>query len=71
MKGTFKSRMLEMFDSAMMAEDLGLIDRKQLLGLYHRFVTGRGYLNGRQFFRMYAFESFLRRFAANISGCGQ
>ena len=70
MKGMFKFRALEMFDSAMMSEDLGLIDRKQMLGLYERFINGRGYLNGRHFFRVYAFEIFLRRFAANISGCG-
>ena len=68
MKGTFKFRMLEMFQSPMMAEDLGLIDRNILLGRYNRFLSGRGYLNGRHFFRMCAFESFLRCFGAHISG---
>jgi len=69
MKGAFRSRTMKMFHSEMMAEDLGLIDRKLLLCLYERFVAGRGYLNGRHFCRVYAFESFLRRFATNISGC--
>lgn len=69
MKDAFKPRTLEMFNSAMKAEDLGLIDRKRLLCLYERFITGRGYLNGRHFFRVYIFESFLRRFATNISDC--
>jgi asparagine synthase (glutamine-hydrolysing) len=66
-KGTFKNRMLKMFGSPMMAEDFGLIDRKRLLGLYHRFVTGHGHLNGRHFMRMYAFELFLQRFAENLT----
>jgi asparagine synthase (glutamine-hydrolysing) len=70
MRGAFKNPMLDMFDSAMMAEDLGLIERKRLLDLYKRFLRDRGYLNGRHFFRVFIFESFLQRFTANISGLG-
>jgi asparagine synthase (glutamine-hydrolysing) len=66
-KDTFKSRVLNMFGSPMMAEDVGLIDRKRLLGLYQRFAAGHGHLNGRHFMRMYAFELFLQRFAANLT----
>lgn len=69
MKGAFKSESLEMFDSAMLAENFGLINRKKLFGLYKQFLSGRSYLNGRYFFRVYAFECFLRRFSENISGC--
>lgn len=42
--------MIKMFASEMMAEDLGMIDRKRLLGLDERFAPGHGYLNGSQFF---------------------
>jgi len=70
MKGAFKNRTLDIFNSVMRAEDFGLIDRKQLLDLYKRFLRGGSYLNGRHFSRVYIFENFLRRFAPNISGCG-
>jgi len=67
MRREHKARTLEMFASPMMAEDLGLIDRKQLLALYEQFIERRGILNGRHFQRVYIFESFLRRFAAHMT----
>jgi asparagine synthase (glutamine-hydrolysing) len=63
MKREHKSQTLEMFSAPMLAEDIGLIDRKQLLNLYKQYIAGRGFLNGRHFQRVYIFEAFLRRFA--------
>lgn len=65
MKDAFRPAVSEVFHSTMMAADLGLIDAGRLRGLYAAFVRGRGYLNGRHFFRVYAFEMFLRRFLRN------
>lgn len=68
MRGEYKERTLEMFGSEMMAEEIGLIDRKELLRLFKRFATGESsLLNGRHFFRVYSLERFLRRFSANIT----
>ena len=67
MKHEFNARTLEMFASPMMAEDIGLIDRRQLLALYKKFVRGSGILNGRHFQRVYIFESFLQRFSAHVT----
>jgi asparagine synthase (glutamine-hydrolysing) len=67
MKREFKARTLEMFSAPMMAEDLGLIDRKPLLALYKRFIAGSGILNGRHFQRVFIFESFLRRFDSHVA----
>lgn len=68
MKREFRPATLEMFSARMAAEDLGLIDRGELLSLYERFLAGSGVLNGRHFQRVYIFEAFLRRFAEHISG---
>lgn len=62
----FKPHVMEMFNSDMRAGDPGLVDIKKLRALYTAFLDGRRYLNGRHFFRVYAFESFVRRFEANI-----
>lgn len=70
MKGVFKMRTFKMFNSTMMAEEFKIIDRKQLLDQYKRFVKGKGYLNGRHFLRVYALERFLRKFGVYISGFG-
>lgn len=68
MKNEFRTPTLEMFERPMMAEDLGLIDRAQLLALYKQFLSGSGILNGRHFQRVFIFEAFLRRFSAHIDG---
>jgi len=65
MKGAFKPAVMGAFHSDMMAADLGLIEAGKLRDMYAGFVRGRGYLNGRHFFRVYAFEMFLRRFLKN------
>jgi asparagine synthase (glutamine-hydrolysing) len=67
MKKDFVERTEEMFHSPMIGEDLGLLDRERLASLYGRFRRGSGILNGRHFFRVFAFETFLRRFAAHIA----
>ncbi|HXG72260.1 MAG TPA: asparagine synthase-related protein, partial [Gemmatimonadaceae bacterium] len=67
MRGLFKQKVNEMFRSEMMSEKLGFIDSSALCSSYDEFLEGKGYLNGRHFFRVYAFESFLRRFADNIA----
>ena len=68
MKREFKSLTLDMFSKPMMAEDLGLIDRGQLLDLYRRYLAGGSILNGRHFQRVFVFETFLRRFSQYIGG---
>ncbi len=52
------------------AELYGLIDRAKLCRLYDRYLNGGGYLNGRYFYRVCAFEAFLRRFDDHLPGCG-
>jgi asparagine synthase (glutamine-hydrolysing) len=66
MRGEYRSRVLELFGPGMRAESLGLINGRELRAAYDRFAAGRGYLNGRHFFRVYAFEAFLRRFAGHL-----
>jgi asparagine synthase (glutamine-hydrolysing) len=68
MKRDYRSATMAMFSKPMMADELGLIDRKELLMLYEKYVGGAGILNGRHFQRVYIFESFLRRFRAHIHG---
>jgi asparagine synthase (glutamine-hydrolysing) len=68
MRREHKAPTLEMFSAPMMAEDIGLIDRKELLGLYKQYLAGRGVLNGRHFQRVYIFEMFLRRFSGHMAG---
>ena len=63
MRGTLRERVSDVFASDMMAHRLGVIDGPALRESYRRFLAGRSPLNGRQFFRAYAFEIFLRRFA--------
>src|ERR1019366_1694653 len=66
MRGPFQPQVQAVFDSDMMAESLGFIIGPKLREAYGRFLQGKGYLNGRHFFRVYAFEAFLRRFADHI-----
>jgi asparagine synthase (glutamine-hydrolysing) len=66
MKHVLRPHLEEMFAPGMMAETLGLVDSCKLREMYSRFVSGSGYLNGRHFCRVYAFEAFARRFAAHI-----
>jgi asparagine synthase (glutamine-hydrolysing) len=66
MKVLLRPRVEEMFAPGMLAESLGLLDSAKLRTLYARFAAGGGYLNGRHFCRVYAFEAFARRFAAHI-----
>ena len=66
MRAPFKPHVLDAFSSDMRAGALGLVDPEKLRALYLGFVNGDGYLNGRHFFRVFAFESFIRRFEANL-----
>lgn len=68
MRGAFRRRVLDLFASPMRAEAHGLIDRTRLNDLYQRYLSGHGYLNGRHFFRVCAFETFLRRFGDHLEG---
>lgn len=61
------ARVAGRFAGEMMAERLGFIDRARLVDLYSKFRGGSDALNGRQFFRAFAFEEFLRRFAPSIA----
>jgi len=67
MKVEFKSHVMKLFGPDMMAASLGLISATELRRAYERFTAGTGFLNGRHFFRVYAFEAFLRRFADGLS----
>jgi asparagine synthase (glutamine-hydrolysing) len=68
MRGPLKPFMVEMFRSnTPMVRELGLVDMGPLRALHARFLAGKGYLSGRPFFRVFALETFLRRFAASIS----
>lgn len=57
------------FEGPMRSEALGLVDGRRLRTAYARFCEGRGHLNGRQFFRAFAFEKFLHRFSAYLKEC--
>ena len=67
MRDDLRERVSARFSSDLLAERLGFIDGAALRQLYARFTAGRGLVNGRQFFRAYAFETFLRRFESAIA----
>ncbi len=67
MRGVFKPRVKALFESEMRADAQGYIDARRLRRLYSSFTAGHGLLNGRHFFRAFAFETFLRRFARYIA----
>jgi asparagine synthase (glutamine-hydrolysing) len=66
MRGVFRERATKLFESAMLAESCGLLDRARLNALFARYQAGKGYLNGRHFFRVCAFEAFLRKFEPHL-----
>jgi asparagine synthase (glutamine-hydrolysing) len=68
MRGVFAPSTKALFASGLEAHRLGFLDAGALQRSYARFLDCKGYLNGRHFFRVYAFEAFLRRFADSISG---
>jgi asparagine synthase (glutamine-hydrolysing) len=63
MREVFRERVLSRFVPGMKAEVLGFVDPVRLRALYERYLRGWGVLNGRHFFRAYAFEVFATRFA--------
>jgi asparagine synthase (glutamine-hydrolysing) len=67
MRGQLSARLMEVFGSEMMMEQLRFVRGRELRAGYASFRRGRGYLNGRQFFRAYAFEAFLRRFEGSVA----
>jgi asparagine synthase (glutamine-hydrolysing) len=66
MRGAFRPRVLEAFGPHMAAAAVGLVDGPGLRAWYGRFAAGDNRLNGRHFFRVYAFEAFLQRFGATF-----
>jgi asparagine synthase (glutamine-hydrolysing) len=62
MRGALRAPMVAMFDGPMASADLGLVDVKALKAMHARFLDKQGYLSGRPFFRVFALETFLRRF---------
>ena len=56
MRGVFKPRVKALFESEMRADAQGYIDARRLRRLYSSFTAGHGLLNGRHFFRAFAFE---------------
>ena len=67
MRGMFRPRVEAMFNGPMRAESLGFLDAAELRRAYAQFLRKKGMLNGRHFFRVMAFETFLRRFDAYIA----
>lgn len=63
MKDQFKIMTIDMFSSQMMSVEFGLIDQEKLNQLYSNYLKGKGILNGRHFFRVCIFETFLKRFS--------
>jgi asparagine synthase (glutamine-hydrolysing) len=66
MRGAFEPRVSDVFNAPLLSESLGFVDAARLNEAYTRFKGGGGYLNGRHFFRAYAFELFLRRYESSI-----
>lgn len=68
LRGALKPHMLELFGSNdLMVRESGLVAMERFRELHARFLDGKGYLSGRPFFRVFALETFLRRFSASIS----
>lgn len=67
MRGQLRPRVAAMFGSDLMMEKAGLVDGSRLSSLFGTFAGGRGKLNGRQFFRAYSLEVFMRRFQESIA----
>jgi asparagine synthase (glutamine-hydrolysing) len=67
MRRTLQPRVEALFASELLSERLGLIEGEALRRAYQTFASGRGTMNGRQFFRAYAFEIFLREFEPFIA----
>jgi asparagine synthase (glutamine-hydrolysing) len=66
MRGPFEPRVSDTFNAPLLSESLGFVDARRLNDAYTRFKGRKGYLNGRHFFRAYAFELFLRRYESSI-----
>jgi asparagine synthase (glutamine-hydrolysing) len=66
LRGELRERVRTLFQSDLLAARLGFIDAPALGTLFERFTRGRGIVNGRMFFRAYAFETFLRRFESAL-----
>jgi len=67
MRADRNGRLRGIFEAEMMMEGLGFVNSTKLRAAYAKFRRASGYLNGRQFFRAYAFETFLRRFESFIA----
>lgn len=67
MRGVFRPQVEAMFNGPLRAEQLGFLDASELRRAYQLFLSGKGMLNGRHFFRVVAFETFLRRFGDHIA----
>ena len=67
MRGIFRPHVEAMFNGSMRADQLGFLSAFELRRAYGQFLGGKGMLNGRHFFRVVAFETFLRRFADHIA----
>lgn len=67
MRGPFRPYVEAMFNGSMRADQLGFLSAPELRRAYGQFLVGKGMLNGRHFFRVMAFETFLNRFADHIA----
>jgi len=66
MSGELRGRVRELFASELISEELRFIDKRALITRFDQFHADRG-TSSRPFFRAYAFEVFLRRFAPSIA----
>lgn len=62
MRNEFVRPYQNMLAKPMLAHTFGIIDQEKATSQYASFLKGKGFLNARHFFRLYLFESFLRRF---------
>jgi asparagine synthase (glutamine-hydrolysing) len=67
LRTTVADRFSARFRGDLLSARAGFVDGARLRALYSRFFAGSDAVSGRQFFRAFAFEEFLRRFEPSIS----
>jgi|GEM_PF-253663 len=70
MRAEFIGPYRRMLAQPMLAHEFGIVDQAKAGSHYAAFLEGKGFLNARHFFRLYLFESFLRRFKDHIEPTG-
>lgn len=66
MRGVLRQRFSGMFDNAMLAEDQGFISRRAVRAMFMDFLEGKSFVNHKDIFNVYCFETWLRRFESYL-----